>query len=102
MKYVSEAGPITCLSKWKPCTAEVFSQMLHSYHTKFCDENGHEAFMNTSYKLDKAGGTVTVFYARIKARSIGTPVLLTMSQLPSNKVLCFETTEDLPERTNSI
>lgn len=97
MQYVSEAGPITCLSKWKPCTQEQFIHALHNYHVMYCDEHGSEAFITKSYKLDR-DGYVTVYYARIKNRAIGTPVLLTLSA-PSGKTLTFETLEELPIRT---
>lgn len=97
MKYVSEAGPITCLSKWKPCTLDMFVHALHNYHIMYCDEHGNEAYMTKSYKLESKAGFVTIFYARIKDRAIGTPVLLLMTGV-SGKTLCFETTEELPFR----
>jgi hypothetical protein len=97
MQYVSEAGPITCISKWKPCTLEVFAQNLHNYHCIYCDEHGSEAFITKSYKLESRGGFVTIIYARIKHRGIGTPVLMTMTH-PTGKTMTFETTEELPQR----
>lgn len=98
MQHVSVAGPITCLSKWKPCTSEMFVGKLHEYHTMCCDEHGNDGLMVKSFKLDNRIDTVTIYYARIKSHAIGTPVLLTLNT--NNKVVCFETTEKLPEQAS--
>ena len=97
MKYVSEVGNITCISKWRPCTQEQFTQHLHNYNAMYCDEHGHEGVNLTSYKLEDRGGLVTIFYAKIKHPAIGTPVLMLLTH-PSGKTLPFETTLELPER----
>lgn len=97
MRYVSEVAYLTCISKWRPCTHEQFSQHLHNYNAMYCDEHGHDGVTITSYKLDVRGGIATIFFAKIKDPAIGTPVLMLLSG-QNGKTLAFETTLELPTR----
>lgn len=97
MQYISEAGALTCVSKWKTCTAEMFVQHMHNYAAMYCDEHGNDGLSLKTYKMEARGGFATIYYASIKHPAIGTPVLMTITH-PSGKTVNFETTQELPQR----
>jgi len=88
MKDASEAGLNMSVADWKPCTREEFDRLLHHYATTGGDEHGNDGITPKAYRLDKHAKAVVWTLWRTE-RSIGSPVLMTMTHADSHAPLTF-------------
>lgn len=84
----------TSVHQWRPISAERFVALLHEYMSedRALDDFNHGKMHSTGYNLDRTA-EAQIFYIPKEADSpISSPVLMTMRDGDSGKVICFAST----------
>lgn len=88
MRTQEETGVNTSVADWKPCTREEFDRLLHHYATTCGGEFGNDGITPKAYRIDRHA-MVVIWSVWRASRSIGSPVLMTMTHSDGAAPLTF-------------